>query len=92
MLGIKVKSAVKCHLFTSPQPLGEPAPAAEKNPKGNTVIQRDCMSALLCGWQSWQDKLLKNKYSQNVNCTGWRQTRTGSSGQNSDSGSHSYRK
>ena len=37
MLGIKVKSAVKCHLFTPPRLPGEPAPAAEKNPTGNTV-------------------------------------------------------
>ena len=33
MLGIKVNSAVKCHLFTPPWP----APAAEQNPRGNTV-------------------------------------------------------
>ena len=30
MLGIDVKSAVKCHLFTPPWLPGEPAPAAEK--------------------------------------------------------------
>ena len=36
MLGIKVKSAVKCHLFTLPRLPGEPGPAAEKNPRGNT--------------------------------------------------------
>lgn len=33
MLGIKVK----CHLFTPPRLPGEPAPAAEKNPRGNTA-------------------------------------------------------
>ena len=32
MLGIKVKSTVKSHFFTP----REPAPAAEKNPRGNT--------------------------------------------------------
>ena len=36
MLGTKVKSVVKCHLFTPPRHPGEPAPAAEKNPRGNT--------------------------------------------------------
>ena len=30
MLGIKVKSAVKCHLFTPPRLPREPAPAAKK--------------------------------------------------------------
>ena len=38
MLGIKVKSAVKCHLFTPPQLPGEPAPAAKIYPRGNTVL------------------------------------------------------
>ena len=37
MLGIKVKSAVKCHLFTPPLITSEPAPTAEKNPRGNTA-------------------------------------------------------
>ena len=38
MLGLNVKSAVKCHLFIPPRLPGEPAPAAEKNPRGNTVL------------------------------------------------------
>ena len=38
MLGIKVKSAVKCHLFTLPRLSGELSPAADKNPRGNTAI------------------------------------------------------
>ena len=38
MLGIKVKSAVKCHLFTLPWLPGEPAPTAEKIPRGNTAL------------------------------------------------------
>ena len=38
MLAIKVKSAVKCQLFTPPRVPEEPAPAAGKNPTGNTEI------------------------------------------------------
>lgn len=34
---VKVKSAVKIHLFMLPRPLGEAALTAEKNPRGNTV-------------------------------------------------------
>ena len=46
MLAITVKSAVKCHLFTLPQLPEEPAPAAEKNPRGNTVSDAEAV----CGW------------------------------------------
>ena len=38
---VKVKPAVKCHLFTPPRLPREPAPTAEKNPRGNTAMSDD---------------------------------------------------
>ena len=57
MLGIKVKSAVKCHLFTPPRVPGEHAPAAEKIPRGNTAFYCHIICNRLCPFPCKEQKL-----------------------------------